>query len=335
MLACSPKNLCTFAFLFVVAGIAAADPPPTAQAITIQHDIAYRDGPSKAWRLDLAFAKDNGGKPRPGIVVIHGGGWIEGDKSSFASRKHGVPGNIEDFAQLGFVAATINYRMSGEVPYPAALEDCQCAVRWLRAHAKDYHLDPDHIGAYGNSAGGHLALLLGLNGRETGNKSDRPYGEQSSAVQAVVSDSGPVDLLYQIKQNRLKHVVSKFMGGLPEGGRTALYKKASPMFQISKNAAPMLLIYGGADEQVPVESADRFVAALDKVGCKDVTYHRLAYVDHCPHSLVRVPWLKTVVDEFFERHAVASKDRDGHPATGALRRGSLRMIGSVNRHYRA
>ena len=116
MIECTPNNLCTFGFLLAVAGIAAADQPPTAKPITIQHDIAYRDGPSKAWRLDLAFAKDNGGKPRPGIVVIHGGGWIEGDKSSFASRMHGVPGNIEEFAELGFVAVTINYRTSGEAP---------------------------------------------------------------------------------------------------------------------------------------------------------------------------------------------------------------------------
>src|SRR5207342_3684008 len=114
--------------------------------------------------------------------------------------------------------------------------------------------------AYGNSAGGHLAMLLGLTGKDAGDEVDRPHKDQSSAVQAVVSDSGPVDLIYQIEQNRLKLVVTKFMGGLPEGERTALYKKASRMFQIGKNAAPMLLIYGGADEQVPVESADRFVS---------------------------------------------------------------------------
>ena len=95
-------------------------------------------------------------------MVIHGGGWLEGDKSSFASREHGVPGNIVNFAALGFVAVTINYRLSSEAPFPAALEDCKTAVRWLRAHANDYHLDRDHIGAYGNSAGGHLALLLGM-----------------------------------------------------------------------------------------------------------------------------------------------------------------------------
>jgi acetyl esterase/lipase len=130
------------------------------------HDIAYREGTSKHWRLDLATRKDPQGNARPAIVVIHGGGWIEGDKSSFTSRKHGVPGNIEEFAELGFVAVTINYRLSGEAPFPAALEDCKCAVRWLRAHAKDYNIDPQLIGAYGNSAGGHLALLLGMVGKD-------------------------------------------------------------------------------------------------------------------------------------------------------------------------
>src|SRR4051812_27095178 len=88
-----------------------ADPPD----IAVLHDLPYREGENKAWRLDLAMKKEQTpGKPRPGIVVIHGGGWIEGDKSSFASKKHGVPGNIVEFAELGFVATTINYRMSKE-----------------------------------------------------------------------------------------------------------------------------------------------------------------------------------------------------------------------------
>src|SRR5438132_14041569 len=144
----------------------AEEKPPTPGAITVVRDIPYREGPSKRWRLDLAMKKAPHGKPRPAVVVIHGGGWLEGDRSSFASRKHGVPGNIEDFAELGFVAVTINYRLSGEAPFPAALEDCKCAVRWLRAHAGKYNVDPKRIGAYGNSAGGHLALLLGLGGKE-------------------------------------------------------------------------------------------------------------------------------------------------------------------------
>jgi acetyl esterase/lipase len=226
---------------------------------------------------------------------------LEGDRSSFASRKDGVPGNIEDFAELGFVAVTINYRLSGEAPFPAALEDCKCAVRWLRAHAGEYNLDPKRIGAYGNSAGGHLALLLGMVGKDAGLEGDGPHQDQSSVVQAVVSDSGPLDLLQQHRHGSLRRVVGQFLGGPPEGKREALYKAASPVHQITPRTPPLLLIYGGADEQVPVETADQFVLALGRAGLKDVSYHRLAYVDHCPHSLVRLPGLRRVVDAFFLR----------------------------------
>jgi acetyl esterase/lipase len=278
-----------------------AQTPPDPEGITVLPDLRYREGPSKQWRLDLAMKKDPGGKPRPAVVVIHGGGWLEGDKSSFASRKHGVPGNIVDFADLGFVAVTINYRLSGEAPWPAALEDCKCAVRWLRAHARDYNLDPKHVGAYGNSAGGHLALLLGMAGKGAGLEGDGPHPEESSLVQAAVSDSGPVDLLDQYQRGALRQVVGKFLGGPPEGERAAAYKKASPIHQITPETPPLLLIYGGADDQVPVETADRFVVALDRAGLKDVSYYRLAYVDHCPHSLIRVPALREVVNDFFVR----------------------------------
>jgi acetyl esterase/lipase len=279
----------------------AAEKPSPSEGITLLRDIAYRKGASKQWRLDLAFPKNLRGKPRPGIVVIHGGGWLEGDKSSFASRKYGVPGNIEDFARLGFVAVTINYRLSGEAPFPAALEDCKCAVRWLRAHARDYNLDRQHLGAYGNSAGGHLALLLGMVGKEAGLEGDGPYPTESSLVQAVVSDSGPIDLLYQHQHNQLRSVVQQFLGGPPQGKRVALYRKASPSQYINRKTPPLLLIYGGADEQVPVETADQFVVALHRAGLKDVSYQRLAYVDHCPYSLVRIRTLPPVVTAFFLR----------------------------------
>jgi acetyl esterase/lipase len=277
--------------------------------VTVFHDLPYREGPNLHWRLDLALKKENGLKPRPAIVVIHGGGWREGDKSSFASRDHGLPGNIEDFADLGFVAVTINYRLAREAPFPAALEDCKCAVRWLRAHAKDYNVDPNRIGAYGNSAGGHLALMLGMVGKEGNLESNGPYHEQSSRVQAVVSDSGQVDLLYQYEHGQLKQVVGEFLGGPPDGARIALYRKASPICQISSAVPPLLLIYGVADGQVPVETADQFVVALDRAGLKDVTYYRLAGVDHCPHSLIRIPALRSAVNDFFRRTLMPADTR--------------------------
>jgi acetyl esterase/lipase len=275
--------------------------PATATPVTVVHHVRYRPGDNPMWHLDLAMKENDRATPRPAIVVIHGGGWLEGDKSSFASNKHGVPGNIEEFAELGFVAVTINYRLSREAPFPAALEDCKCAVRWLRARASEYNVDPSRIGAYGNSAGGHLALLLALTGKDARLEGDGPYQDKSSAVQAAVSDSGPVDLLYQFGHDRLKRVVEQFMDGPPEGERKKLYRTASPSRLISPDVPPLLLIYGAADEQVPIESADQFVTDLGRAGLKDVTYHRLAYVDHCPHSLIRVPAMRTAVNEFFVR----------------------------------
>jgi acetyl esterase/lipase len=279
----------------------AATGPPVPDDIIVIHDIAYREGTSRHWKLDLAMKKGTTAEPGPAIVVIHGGGWVEGDKSSFASREHGVPGNIVDFAALGFVAVTINYRLAAEAPFPAALEDCKCAVRWLRAHAREYHVDPERIGAFGNSAGGHLAMLLGMIGPDAHLEGDGPHQDQSSRIQAVVSDSGPIDLVEQYKSGVLREVCSRFMGGPPEGERVVAYRLASPINQITGQTPPLLLIYGVDDAQVPVETADRFVLALARAGLRDVGYHRLARVNHCPYSLIRVPVMRPVVNEFFVR----------------------------------
>jgi acetyl esterase/lipase len=287
--------------------VVTAAEPPVPVDIVVYHNLSYREGRSRQWTLDLAMKKDSRGRPRPGIVVIHGGGWIEGDKSSFASREHGVPGNIVDFAAIGFVAATINYRLAAEAPFPAALEDCKNAVRWMRAHAREYHLDPGRIGAYGNSAGGHLAMLLGMIDKDAHLEGDGPYQDQSSLVQAVVSDSGPIDLLDQYRRGALRQVVERFMEGPPEGDRAAVYRRASPADQINPRTPPLLLIYGVEDAQVPVETADRFVLALGRAGLKDVSYYRLAHVDHCPYSLIRVPALRPVVDAFFLRNLMPAQ----------------------------
>ncbi len=191
--------------------------------IELRHNVSYSQVKHAACQLDLAIPNSPGGLC-PGVVVIHGGGWVEGDKSSFASAEHGVPGNIVEFARLGFVAATINYRLSGEAPFPAALDDCRDAVRFLRDHAAEFRLDPTRIGAYGNSAGGHLALLLALADEPTG---ETTAGAQatSSRVQAACSDSGPLDLVRQYQENRLRTVVEKFLGGAPTGERLAAYKR--------------------------------------------------------------------------------------------------------------
>ena len=120
-------------------------------------------------------------------------------------------------------------------------------------------------------------------------------------MQAAASDSGPLDLTRGHQQNQLRGVIEKFLGGPPDEGRSTAYRRASPSSYVAPKGPPLLLIYGVTDEQVDVRTADDFVAALGKAGPTDVTYIRLANVGHCPHSMLRVPYTKTIVNEFFAR----------------------------------
>jgi len=172
-----------------------ADDKPAAPAdIKILHNLPYREGSSKQWRLDPG---DAAGQTAPCDRGHSRRRLAEGDKSSFASRQYGVPGNIEDFAALGFVAVTINYRLSDEAPFPAALEDCKCTVRWLRAHAHDYNLDPKQIGAYGNSAAA-IWRCCWDDRHGGGLEGDGPHQTDRASCRQPVSDSGPIDLPFQL-----------------------------------------------------------------------------------------------------------------------------------------
>lgn len=146
----------------------AVEVPPGVRLIA---NLSYRDG-NPAWRLDLAVPEPPAKAPRPAIVFVHGGGWRSGDKR----RGYFLQGAL-DYARKGYVCITVNYRLTGEAPFPACIEDVKCAVRWLRAHAGQYDVDPNRIGAYGNSAGAHLVALLGLAGPKAKLEGDGPYQE--------------------------------------------------------------------------------------------------------------------------------------------------------------
>lgn len=269
--------------------------------LQVDFNVRYREGDGSEWTMDIAMPKAPAAAPRPAIVLIHGGGWLAGDKANFSSTRNAPPCNIFEFARQGFVAVTINYRLSQVAPFPAALHDCKNAVRFLRANAEKYQIDPNRIGAWGNSAGGHLALMLAMVEKEAGLEGDGPYQDQSSMVQAVISDSGPIDLLYQYEHQQIPTVIEQFLGGPPDEARKASYEAASPSHYISSRLPPMLLIYGEADSQVGVETADLFVGKLQQAGLKEISYLRLGGVDHCPHSLIKVPWVVPAVNEFFQR----------------------------------
>lgn len=242
--------------------------------VKVVPDIAYREGDSSAWRLDLVMPIERGDATRPGIVFIHGGGWRGGDK-----RAGNFFGGAVEYARKGYVCITINYRLLGEAPFPACIEDCKCAVRWFRANAEKYNLDPNRIGAYGNSAGAHLVALLGLTDKVEDLEGDGPYQDQSSAFQAVCCSATPTDFMLFSNRFGDKEALAARYGGTVE---TVLerVKHFSPITHVTKDAPPMLVIHGTADTTVNVKHADNLVAALEKAGAKDVTYIKVEGANH-------------------------------------------------------
>ena len=262
--------------------------------VKVVGDIAYRDGPSKAWRLDLAMPTEPSDTPRPGIVFVHGGGWRSGDK-----RKENFLRPTLEFAAKGYVCITVNYRLLNETSIAGCVEDVKCAVRWLRAHADEYGLDPKRIGAYGNSAGAHLVAMLGLCPPSAGLEGDGPWQEHSSMVQAVVASATPTSFLIpmndRISKQRTENPKNQQRRDAPgAAGRSSarsrlagmsqeLRKKISPITYVNVDAPPFLLIHGDADRTVGVYQSDSLVKALREAGAKDVTYMR--YTDGSGHGV--------------------------------------------------
>ena len=226
--------------------------------VTVLPDIAYREG-NDAWKLDLAMPKERGDAPRPAIVYIHGGGWKKGDK-----RGKGI-GAVLHYAAKGYVCISVNYRL--DVDKKACVEDVKCAVRWLRAHAEKYNVDPDRIGAAGNSSGGHLALMLAVCPASAGLEGDGPYQEHSSMVQSAHCSSTPI--------------MPGFRGlrGKPADPDV---QKIQPMTYVSGDVPPLYFIHGTEDTKAPVRFLDDFVKALREAGAKDITYKR--YADGTGHG---------------------------------------------------
>ncbi len=222
--------------------------------IAISQNLTYATVDGVSLQLDLAQPAEGEG-PFPTLVFIHGGGWSGGNRHSYRA-------SIEGAARRGYVAATISYRLTQpdansvpKVPFPAQIHDCKAAVRWLRAHAKDYRIDPERMAAIGGSAGGHLSLLVGLTDKNDRLEGDLGNPDQSSRVQAVVNIYGPTELksLYEttpVVQGLLKALCN----GTPEQVADT-YRQASPVTFITADDPLILTLHGDADEIVPVQQA--------------------------------------------------------------------------------
>jgi acetyl esterase/lipase len=227
--------------------------------------------------MHISRPKTPGPKPMPAIVYIHGGGWIGGSPDQ-------AIGFINYFAHHGYVAVSIEYRLSGEAKFPAQIEDCKCAVRYLRAHAAGYNLDPDRIGAMGDSAGGHLAALLGASAGVKEFEGAGGWPDFSSKVEAVCDWYGPVEFSKRVETGNaemdlmINGYVATLLGGTPQE-KPGLAKSASPVTWLTKDAPPFLIMHGDKDPVVPLAQSQEFADALKAAGV-DVTFHIIPNAGH-------------------------------------------------------
>jgi acetyl esterase/lipase len=197
----------------------AAASSETSHEVSVRQDVEYGVQGGQELLLDIYLPTEKSPKPRPAVVLIHGGSWTSFDKGTMARM-------VNFLARSGFVAVSVNYRLlhDRENRGPAQLDDVQRAVRWLRANASKYDIDPDHIGAFGHSAGAQLAALLGM--EDTRDNSDPALAKYSSRVQAVVDVSGPSDFV--AKRNADSDAAMANLFGESYAKAPAVWRSASP-----------------------------------------------------------------------------------------------------------
>ena len=246
-------------------------------------DVSYVPGSNNdAQKLDLCLPEEsrviatgknvragknaNIAKPYPVVVFIHGGGWRNG------SRRNRV---FYPLVPRGYAVASISYRLTKEATWPAQIYDCKAAVRWIRAHAKEYNLDPERVGVWGESAGGHLAALLGTSGGVKELEGNLGNPGFSSSVQAVCDYFGPTDLVHLLDQQAKlampsgnpsvssKNFIEWLLAG-PLAQHLKEAREASPLTYVSTHSPPFFIVHGDRDTTVPLEQSKQLYEALRK-----------------------------------------------------------------------
>lgn len=240
-------------FVLVVSSRLLAADLAVPEGVVFEKGVEYSNPDNQHLQLDLARPKEGNG-PFPAVVCIHGGGFRAGTREGYDKL-------CLTLAQQGYVAVTVTYRLAPKYQFPAAVQDCKAAVRWLRANAAKYKIDPAKIGAMGSSAGGHLAQFLGVT---AGIKEFEGEGnlEQSSAVACVVNFYGPSDFTKSYgKSVDAAEVLPLFFGGDLSTKRKE-HIAGSPLYWVTPNAAPTLCIHGTEDKYVAHEQAVWIVERL-------------------------------------------------------------------------
>jgi acetyl esterase/lipase len=280
------------AFLVLTANALAQRPQAKVpEGTRVYRNLEYVKSGHERQRLDL-YVPEKASSPLPVIVWVHGGAWLTGSKEG--------GGPALPFVGKGYAVASINYRLSQHARFPAQIEDCKAAVRWLRAHATAYHLDPDRFGVWGASAGGHLVALLGTSGDVKDLEGDDGTPGQSSRVQAVVDWFGPTDVTKMGgSHDQPDSPEAKLLGG-PVQEHKDKAARANPITYVSKDDPPFLIMHGDKDTTVPFGQSELLLEALKKVGV-DATFRPVKGAGHGGREYSSEE-VRKLVEEFFDKH---------------------------------
>lgn len=234
-------------------------------------DVTYGYSDGVELKMDIYLPIEAKTKTVPVVLCVHGGAWRAGEKPGLNSPV------LSLLIERGYAVASINYRLAPEFRFPAQIEDCKCAVRFLRAHSAQLHIDRNRIGAFGESAGGHLVALLGLTDETAGFEGNGGWQKESSRVQAVADLFGPSDLNtshWDFKDHSEYIWTAKNVFGATRDDDPVL-ARASPVNYISKDAPPFFILHGNLDNVVPISQSielyDKLKTAGDSVTLLIVT----------------------------------------------------------------
>jgi len=307
------KSLLFYSAVFIILAaplmLRAADAPVPKPApavpddIELIKDVSYSTDTNPKHRLDILRLKNGPKGPLPVIVWIHGGGFVNGSKDDGY-------GHLVRFVRRGYLGVTIDYRFAYEMPFPAQLQDCKCAIRFLRAHAKQYNLDPEHIGVWGASAGGNLVAMLGVTGGVKAFEGNGGWQDQSSRVQAVVDYYGMTDFLKIYELAKAGKSTARF---LPMDGKESishllgvskyfehpdLCRQASPTTYASKDDPPFYIFHGDQDPLTNWSQGELLNDVLRKAGVESDFY----LVKGGKHGWPARADVDDKIDAFFDKH---------------------------------
>ena len=267
--------------------------PPNIERLT---GIEYRRVGDRSLQLDI-YRPRGLSVPVPALIFIHGGYWQRGKRSDYARY-------LVDFAAKGYITASVDYRLSGEAHFPAAVEDVKCAVKWIRAHAADYMIDPEHLVCIGGSAGGHLAMMAAWSPDSAFSGDGCSRDSVSGRVQAVVDLYGPVDLTTRFFT--ADSMVSRFIGKSYQE-TPPLYEMASPRKYISADDPPVLIMHGTLDINIPVSQSDSLKIWLDAAHVPN-EYHRIPGWAHTMDGVESMNrYYQSRMDAFFQKYVPLPK----------------------------